>query len=128
MKAEEKVKKNKMLLLFLSIFVIGFGGYAVFASLWIRYVFAHIGGLAVIGLFGCWSGALARKKGYCYWRAFFLGFLPPIILGIISVFIIHALGGHGCGGIVSLFFAVIVVFIYELVKKKAVYKTNLNQE
>jgi len=111
-----------MILLFLGLLVLGIAGYAVFASLWIRYVFAHIGGLGIIGLFGCWAGSIARKKGRSYWRAFFAGFVLPIILGIISVGVVYALGGSGCGGIVSLFVAIIVILYYSLAKKRATGK------
>ena len=107
-----------MLLLFLSLLVIGLASYVVFAGLWVRYIFAHIGGLGVIGLIGCWAGSVAKKKGYSYWKAFFAGSVPPIMLGIISVGVVHTLGGHGCGGIVSLFVAIAVVLYYHLAKKR----------
>ena len=41
-----------MPLLFLGLIVIGSAGCVVFASFWVRYIFAHIGGLGIIGLFG----------------------------------------------------------------------------
>jgi len=107
-----------MILLFLGLLVLGFAGYAVFASLWIRYIFAHIGGLGIIGLFGCWAGTIAKKKGHNYWKAFFVGLMAPSILGIISVGVVYALGGHGCGGIVSLFIAIVVILFYSLSKKR----------
>jgi len=104
--------------LFLGLSVIGLASYVVFAGLWVRYIFAHIGGLGVIGLIGCWAGSVAKKKGYSYWKAFFAGSVPPIMLGIISVGVVHTLGGHGCGGIVSLFVAIAVVLYYHLAKKR----------
>jgi len=119
---------NKMILLFLSLLVLGFAGYAVFASLWIRYVFAHVGGLGVIGLLACWAGAIARKKGRNYRKAFFVGLMAPSILGVISVGVVYALGGHGCGGIVSLFIAIVVMLFYNLAKNKYEGKVNLNQK
>ena len=108
-----------MLLFFLSLIVVGLAGYVIFASPRIRYVLAHVGGLGVIGLLACWAGAVAKKKGYSYWKAFFLGFVPPIVLGIISTAAVYIMGGHGCGGIVSLFVAAVVVLFYSLAKKGA---------
>jgi len=113
-------KDDKVLLLFLSLLVIGIAGYVLFADLWIRYVFAHIGGLAVIGLIACWAGAIAKKKGRGYWGAFFLGLVTPIMLGISSVGVVHTLGGRGCGGIVSLSVAIAVILYYSLVKKRGI--------
>lgn len=113
-----------MLLLFLGLSVAGLAGYVTFANLWIRYIFAHIGGLGVIGLLACWAGAIAKKKGRGYWGAFSLGLMIPIILGIGSVGVVHILGGHGCGGIISLLAAVGVILYYVLAKKKG-GKSNL---
>jgi hypothetical protein len=45
----------KVLLFFLCLSVAGLAAYLTFANLWIRYVFAHIGGLGVIGLLACWA-------------------------------------------------------------------------
>jgi len=109
-----------VLLLFLSLLVIGIAGYVLFADLWIRYVFAHIGGLAVIGLIACWAGAIAKKKGRGYWGVFFLGLVTPMMLGISSVGVVHTLGGRGCGGIVSLSVAIAVILYYSLVKKRGI--------
>ena len=107
-----------MLLPFIGLLVIGLAGYVVFASLWIRYVFAHIGGLGIIGLLACWAGAIAEKKGRSYWGAFSLGLLTPIMIGTSSVGIVHTLGGHGCGGIVSLAVAMAIILFCYLVKKR----------
>ena len=107
-----------MLLLFLSLLVIGLASYVVFAGLWVRYIFAHIGGLGVLGLLACWAGAIAKKKGRSYWGAFSLGLMTPVMLGVSSVGVVHTLGGHGCGGIVSLFVAIAVVLYYHLAKKR----------
>jgi len=107
-----------MLWLFCGLIVAGLAGYAVFTSHWIRYVFAHVGGLGVIGLMACWAGAIAKKKGHSYWKAFSLGFALPIVLGIISTAAVSVMGGHGCGGIVSLLIAAVVVLFYSLARKR----------
>lgn len=107
-----------MLVLSLGLFVVGLAGYAVFAGLGIRYVFAHVGGLGILGLLGCWAASIARKKGYAYPPALFLGFVLPVALGVISVGVVYASGGRGCGGIVSLFVAAVVILFYSLTGKK----------
>ena len=111
-----------MFLLWLVFSLIGLAGYVVFAGLWVRYIFAHIGGLGVIGLLGCLAGSIAIKKDRSYGKAFFAGFVPPIILGVIAVGLVYASGGHGCGGIVSLSVAAVVIVFYGLIKKKSVGK------
>jgi len=107
-----------MLLLWLGVSLFGLAGYIVLGGLWIRYIFAHVGGLGIIGLLACWAGAIAKKKGYSYRKAFFAGFVPPVVLGGVSACLVYALGGHGCGGIVSLFAAFVVVLFYLLAKKR----------
>jgi hypothetical protein len=109
-----------MILLFLGLLFAGLAAYAGFADHGPRFIFAHIGGLGVIGLLACWAGAIAKKKGRGYWGAFSLGLIAPIMLGISSVGVVHSLGGHGCGGIVSLFVALAVIIFYSLAKNSAV--------
>jgi hypothetical protein len=75
-----------------------------------------------MGFYGCLAGAIAKKKGYNYWRAFQIGFFLPIILGGISAFLL-APSGEGsltltCGGWVSLGAGIVVVISYSLIKKK----------
>ena len=109
-----------MPLVFFVLLVIGFAGYVSFADLWIRYVFAHIGGLGIIGLMASGAAAIARRKGRDYGSAFFVGLVTPIMLGTSSVGVVHTLGGHGCGGIVSLFAALVVTGFYSLAKNSEV--------
>jgi len=71
-----------------------------------------------MGLFGCWTGAVAKRKGYGYGKAFLLGFGLPIMLGVISVGLVYASGGRGCGGIVCLIVAFLVFMYYSLAKRK----------
>jgi hypothetical protein len=109
-----------MILLFLGLLFAGLAAYAGFADHGLRFIFAHIGGLGVIGLLACWAGAIAKKKGRGYWGVFYLGLIAPIMLGVSSVVVVHCLGGHGCGGIVSLFVALAVIIFYSLAKNSAV--------
>jgi len=106
-----------VLLLFLGLLVIGLAGYLGLAGLWPRFISAHIGGLGIIGLLACWAGTIAKNKSHNYGKAFFAAIVPSIILGIISVCVVYASGGHGCGGIVSLSVAMGVCLYYLLARK-----------
>ncbi len=109
-----------MFLLFLSLFVVGLAGYAGFADLGPRFIFAHIGGLGVLGLLACWAGAIAKKKGRSYWGAFSLGLITSVMLGVSSVGVVHTLGGHGCGAIVSIVVAFAVIISLFLATKREI--------
>jgi len=110
--------QNRLLLISVVIIILGIVGYFIFRNFWIAYIFAHLGGLGVMVPFGCWAGWVAKKKGYGFWLAYSLGFLLPVILGILTTFWVHLTGGGGCGGIVSIAVALIVVIGYYLVKDK----------
>jgi hypothetical protein len=84
------------------------------------YLFAHVGGLGIMGLSGSMSGYLAKKKGYGFGKAYFWGFAFPAIIGIVAVVVVHLTGGSGCGGIISLAVALTVVAVYALLKSKKV--------
>lgn len=114
--------EGRILLLFLGLLIFGLVGYFALHNLWVRYIFAHIGGLGIIGPFGCWAGSIANKKGYRYWTAFFFGFVIPVIIGVFSVFLVRTLGGRGCGGIISIVAAILVVICYYFAKQREVGK------
>jgi len=97
---------------------VGGAGYIAFSHQWLRYVFAHAGGLGIMGFLGLLAGAIAARKGYHFMRAFWLGFAPPSLLGILAVLIVHGSGGSGCGGIVSLAASFLVIALYGLARKK----------
>jgi hypothetical protein len=114
--------ESKVHLLFLGLLSISFVGYFALRKLWIGFIFGHIAALSIMGFYGCLAGAIAKKKGYSYWRAFQIGFFFPIILGIILAFL-FAPSGEGnlpltCGGWVSLGAGIVVVISYSLIKKK----------
>ena len=113
-----KIKERKILLIFIILLIFGLAGYFALHNFRVRYVFAHIGGLAIIGLLGYWAGRIAKKKGYNFWKAFLYGFVFPVILGIFSVFLVQILGGRGCGGSVSIVAALLVVIGCFFVKRK----------
>jgi hypothetical protein len=114
--------ESKLHLLFLGLLSISFIGYFALRELWIGFIFAHAAALGIMGFYGCLAGAIAKKKGYSYGRAFQIGFFLPIILGGISAFLFLPSGQRHlpltCGGWVSLAAGLVVVISYSFVKKK----------
>jgi hypothetical protein len=114
--------ESKLHLLFLGLLSISFIGYFALRELWIGFIFAHTAALGIMGFYGCLAGAIAKKKGYSYGRAFQTGFFLPIILGGISAFLFLPSGQRGlplsCGGWVSLATGILVVISYSFIKKK----------
>ena len=111
-------RECSIFLLFIGLLIFGLAGYFALHNFGVRYVFAHIGGLAIIGLLGYWAGRIAKKKGYRFWKVLLFGFGIPVILGVFSVFLVHILGGRGCGGSVSIIAALLVVIGCFFVKRK----------
>jgi len=107
--------ENRILLLFLGLFIIGVIGYFALRNLWIGSIFAHVGGLGIIGLLGGLAGIIAKKKGYSYWKAFLLGLILPIFLGVMAVLLVEP---SSCGGSPSLAAALLIVIIYSLIKRR----------
>lgn len=118
--------ESKVHLLFLGLLSISFIGYFALRELWIGFIFAHAAALGIMGFYGCLAGAIAKRKGYGYGRAFQIGFLLPIILGGISAFLFVPSEQRGlpltCGGWVSLAAGILVVISYSFVKKKDISK------
>ena len=110
--------KKRGFMIFGGLLVIGVAGYFVFSIQWLRYIFAHLGGLGIMGFLGLLAGTVATCKGYGFRRAFLLGFALPILLGVLAVIIVHFSGGRGCGGIVSLAAAILVIVLYCFAKNK----------
>ncbi len=114
--------ESKVQLLFLGLLSISFVGYFALRKLWIGFIFGHTAALSIMGFYGCLTGAIAKKKGYSYWRAFQIGFFLPIILGGISAFLFVPESERGlpltCGGWVSLAAGIVVVISYSFIKKR----------
>lgn len=81
---------------------------------WTEYVFAHIGGVSMIGLLGWCAGFISKNKGHGFWKAFFLGTSLPLFLGVVAVLILE---GATCGGSVSLAVAILMIAIYSLFRR-----------
>ena len=114
--------KKKLFLFSLIMLTFGSMGYFTFGDHWMRYFFAHLGALGVIGLFSCLAGSIAARKGFSYKRAVLSGFFSPIILGIIAAYLIDPPKKEWvpsvCGGAVSLGVALMVVIIYFALKER----------
>jgi hypothetical protein len=112
--------EHKLHLILLGLLSFSFLGFFALRHLWIGLVFAHTAALGIMGFYGCLAGAIAKHKGYRYWRAFQIAFLLPIILGAISAFIFVPEGRLPltCGGWVSLGAGILILVIYALIKKK----------
>jgi hypothetical protein len=113
---------RKIFLFSLITLISGLIGYFAFLNHWVRFIFAHIGALGIIGLFASLAGFIAGRKNLNYKKAVLVGFFPPIILGIIADYLVDPPRENGlpssCGGIVSLAIALIVIIIYFVAKKK----------
>ncbi len=123
--------ESKIQLVFLGFLSISFIVYFALRGHWVGFVFAHVAAFSIMGFYGCLAGAIARMKGYGYWRAFKTGFFIPIILGAISAFLIVPDGERSlpltCGGWTALAAGIIVVIIYSFIKKKYTTK-NIEAE
>jgi len=99
--------------LFLGLLIISIIGYILLRDFRVGFVFAHLGGLSIVGLFACLAGAIARKKNHSYWKAFLLGLFLPIISGLVAVLVIFPPNpGLACGGSASLGVALLTVIFY----------------
>jgi FtsH-binding integral membrane protein len=110
--------ERRLLLTAAGAILVGFFGFMIVGHGTEGYVFAHVGGVGLLSLFGSLSGYLAKKKGYNFGRAYVLGFVFPVIIGIIAVVVVHLTGGSGCGGIISLALALAAVAIYSLLRSR----------
>ena len=114
--------ESRIQLLFLGLLSVSFVGYFALREHWIGFIFGHTAALSIMGFYGCLAGAIAKKKGYSYGRAFQIGFFLPIILGGISAFLFVPSGERSlpltCGGWVSLAAGIVVVISYFFVKKR----------
>jgi hypothetical protein len=106
-------------LLFLGMLVMSIiGSYAVEVH-WGEIVVNHLGGLGVVGLLACLAAYIAKKKGRDHRRAFWLGILPPVVLGAVTVILVYFLADTVyCGGGVILAAAIAIIIGYACLKKK----------
>lgn len=93
---------------------------------WGFYLFAHLGALGAVALFGCAAGFLARRRRRAFWTAFSLASLVPIGAGAIAVLAFWVKRGHlYCGAAVTLPLALLMVVAYALAPDKAMTAARL---
>ena len=110
---------RNILLLFIVLFIVGIIGYFSTESHWIEFTFAHLGGLGIVGVLGSFTGLIAMKKGFIYFKAFSLSLILPILFGSILVFLFKPIP---CGGSVSLAVSVLAVLYYSIAKRRVINK------
>jgi len=81
-----------------------------------EYVFAHLGGVSVVGLLACGAAAAAMRRGYRYWKVFWLALLIPMALGVVAAVLFQPIS---CGGSVSLAAAVLAVITCVLIRPRS---------
>jgi len=110
---------KKVFLIFAVVLLIGIIGFLSFGHTLTGHIFAHVGGLGILGLFAGLSGIIARGKNYNYHKTFLLSFLLPIMLGLLVVGLVFLSQGIVyCGGSVSLAVAIIILIIVLFRKRK----------
>jgi hypothetical protein len=118
--SDDDSQKN-LYLIFLGLLSVSFVGYPIFRSTSLGLVFGHTGGLSIMVFYGGLVGTIAKRKGYKYFNGFKVGFLIPIILGIIAAFLLVPSQSHlplTCGGWVALSSGLLIVIIFLFIKKK----------
>jgi len=114
-------RESKVHLLFLGVLSVSFIGYFALRSHWIGFAFGHLAAISIMGFYGSLAGYIARKKGLSYGFAFKIGFFIPIILGIISAFLLVDEGSRlplTCGGWTALAAGIVVALVYLFLPKK----------
>ena len=114
--------ESKLQLLFFGLLSLSFIGYFALQENLIGFVFAHLAAISIMGFFGCLSAAMAKKKGHSYTRAFLIGFFVPLILGVISAFLLATAEEDlsiTCGGWTVLGTGIVIVIYYSFVMRRS---------
>jgi len=80
-----RTTEGRIPLLFLGMLIVSVVGSLAVENHWLEVVFNHLGGLGVVGLLACLAAYTAGKKGLDRRRAFFLGLVFPVVLGVVAV-------------------------------------------
>ena len=106
----------------LGLIVIGFGGGLLLGEGWRSFVLYHIGGLGATGLLACASAAIARSKGYGFWRAWLLALFLPMLVGLIAAYLVPPGDDESrpaaCGGSVSLALGLIFIAGWAILRRR----------
>ena len=110
---------KKVFLIFSVVLLIGIIGFLSFGHTLTGHIFAHVGGVGILGLLAGLTGIVARRKNYSFRKTFLFGLFLPIILGLVVVGIVFISQGIVyCGGGVSLAVAVIILISILLLRKR----------
>ena len=112
--------ESRVVVLATALSLIGLAGAMISSQHVPVYLFWHIGGLGSLGLLACLAGLITKKKGRKARTAFLVCFVSSIGLGVLSVCVVHALGGRGCGGVVSYGASLVVIGWYAVARRGAV--------
>ena len=115
------ISQRNLYLIFLGLLSLSFIGYPIFRNTWLGLVFGHIGGLSIMVFLDGLTGTLSKRKGYKYFNGFKVGFLVPVILGVIPAFLLVSSESRlplTCGGWTALSSGLLIVIIFLLIKKK----------
>ena len=111
--------ENRMPLLFLGMLIISIVGFFAFEGRWMTIIINHLGGLSIVGLFACLTGFIAKKKGKDHRKAFFIGVLLPIFLGIaVFILVFFSTDMIYCGGGIVLLTSLLIIIAYSFTKKE----------
>lgn len=107
---------QRLPLVFLGMLIVGTIVTFVFDVRWVEAVANHLGARGIVGLLACLAAYIARKKGRDPRKAFALGSLLPIALGVITVILVYfGTNVVYCGGGVVLASALLVIIGYACV-------------
>lgn len=114
--------KRAVLLASLVLLIVGFGcGYSLGYTA-LGYALLHVGGFGALGIMAIGASFLARRKGYSYWRTFFLSLTSSVLLGTIGAFMVSPGVGESrpatCGGSLSLLVALLFLIFWAIWKKR----------
>ncbi len=114
--------ERKVFLTSLVLLIVGFGcGYSLGYTA-LGYALLHVVGFGALGIMAVGAGFLARRKGYSYWRSFFLSLTSSVLLGTIGAYLASPGVGESrpatCGGSLSLVVALLFLVFWALWKQR----------
>ena len=106
----------------LGLMIVGFASGFALREGRLSFMLYHIGGLGAAGFLACASAAIARRKGYDYWRAWLLAFFLPLIVGLVAAYLVPPENNESrpaaCGGSVSLALGLIFIAVWALMRRR----------
>lgn len=107
--------ENKVLMLFIGLSLVGIIGYIESTNDLLSFIFAHAGGLGIIGIIGSLTANIAKNKGYSYLITIVSGIILPVSLGFFTFILLEKIS---CGGSPSLAGSLLILIIFSFKKSK----------